>query len=102
VLRPPSQRIQQRGDPGRDAVCEVGRTQPLVGRDRGAFPAAVDLGHADGAEQIARDRRVRAAGNLHLDVVQRDTVHLAGGLAQGQRVLAGGLLQQRAVDVEEQ
>ena len=107
ALRLVRQRGERVGDAGRDVLRQVGRAQLLVGGDCRAGDlrgARVDrrVRDAGGAQQVARDRRVRAAGDLDLEPVELDLVRRPGGLPQGGRVSARGAEQQRPVDVPEQ
>ena len=101
------ERVERLGHARRDARGEVGRAQLLVGPDGGGLDlggARVDpvVADAGGAEQVARDRGVRAPRRLHVDAVERDAVHRPRRAPERGRVLRRGTLEQRAVDVPEQ
>ena len=90
--------------PGATFALKVVRAEPLVlASTHASSHGVVDLGHADGGEQIARDRAVRAPRVLHaVHAEQVDAVTAPAAVAQRERVFHGGPLQQRAVDVEQQ
>ena len=107
ALRLAGERRERVGDAGRDEVRKVRRAQLVVGGDDGArdvLGVRVDRGVVDagGAQQVARDRGVRAAGDLDLEPVELDAVRRPGGAPQRGGVRARGTEQQRAVDVPEQ
>ena len=101
------ERLERVAHPGCDVLGQVRRAQLLVRADGGPDELArarVDRRVRDprAAQQVARDRRVGAAGGLDLQAVDRDAVNGRGRAPQRRGVRAGRTQQQRAVDVPEQ